>query len=75
MVFDTESWVVLVTAPLGRRNHRCGAAASSGALSVEVLQQLVRCELDLHVPPLRGAVVAGDQPIRCRRRRSPSTNA
>ena len=38
-----------------------GAAASSGALSVEVLQELVRCELDLLVPPLRRTVLAGDQ--------------
>src|SRR5206468_242038 len=37
------------------------AAASSGALPVEVLQELVCRELDLLVPPLRGPVVAGDQ--------------
>src|SRR6476620_3455499 len=35
---------------------------SSGGLSVEVLQELVCCKLDLLVPPLRRAVVAGDQP-------------
>ncbi len=39
-----------------------GAAAWSGALTVEVLQKLVCCELDLLVPPLRREVVAGDQP-------------
>jgi hypothetical protein len=39
-----------------------GTAASSAGLSVEVLQELVCCELDLLVPPLRGTVVAGDQP-------------
>src|SRR6266508_4621174 len=36
--------------------------ASSGALSVEILQELVCCKLDLLVPPLRGTVVVGDQP-------------
>jgi hypothetical protein len=38
------------------------AAASRGALSVEVLQELVCCEFDLLVPPFRSTVVAGDQP-------------
>src|SRR6266511_5241310 len=37
-------------------------AASSAGLSVEVLQELVCCQLDLLVPPLRSTVVAGDQP-------------
>jgi hypothetical protein len=47
---------------LSRGAEARGAAPSSGARSVEVLQELVRCELDLLVPPLRGSVVAGDQP-------------
>ncbi|SRR6266511_2183862 len=37
-------------------------AASSGALSVEVLQEIVCCEFDLFVPPFRGPVMTGDQP-------------
>jgi hypothetical protein len=37
-------------------------AASSGALSVEVLKKLVCCKLDLLVPPLPGPVVTSDQP-------------
>ncbi len=48
-------------APATRAEAR-GAAASLDALSVEVLQELVCCELGLLLPPLRGAVVAGDQP-------------
>src|SRR6266545_6044482 len=47
---------------LSRGADARSAALSSGALSVEVLQKLVRCQLDLLVPPLRGTVVAGDQP-------------
>ena len=39
-----------------------GRTLSSGDPAVEVLQQLVRGELDLLVPPLRCTVVAGDQP-------------
>ena len=45
-----------------RGDRARAAAASSGALLVEVLQELVCCELDLLVPPLRGTLVAGDQP-------------
>jgi AcrR family transcriptional regulator len=47
-----------------RPKRRPGARRrrSSGAPFVEVLQELVCCELDLLVPPLRGPVVAGDQP-------------
>src|SRR5262245_49850622 len=35
---------------------------STRGLRVQVLEKLVRGELDLLVPPLGGAVVAGDQP-------------
>jgi hypothetical protein len=39
--------------------------------SIEELQEVVRGELDLLVTPLGGAELAGDQPIRCSRRKSP----
>jgi hypothetical protein len=56
---------------LSRGAEARGAALSSGARSVVVLQELLRCELDLLVPPLRGSVEQAISPIRCRRRKSP----
>ena len=47
----------------------------SGADGVELLEQVVRDELDVLVPPLCRAVDTGDQAGRCTRRMSPKPNA
>src|SRR5215207_1840591 len=39
-----------------------GRDSRSGGRSIQQLQQVVSCELDLLVPPLRCPVLTGDQP-------------
>src|SRR4029453_11550082 len=49
-------------APGAEAPRRAAPPRHRGGLSVEVLQELVCCKLDLFVPPRRGTVVTGDQP-------------
>ena len=50
--FTHEQWQYACRKPACRLRGRL----------VEELQELVRCQFDLLVPPLRGSIVASDQP-------------